>query len=91
MTEILRMIARGSGLTPTSAQRKAAPNSHKLFSGIGCIAETPAELAVAAALMARPVGQFVEGRGVIGLGGRDCGVPRKASRGGRTIVSVGGR
>jgi hypothetical protein len=62
--------ARRVGDAKVGAQEGCAEFGDKLFHGVGVVAETLAELAIAARFGARPVNQLMQlGRG-IGLGWR---------------------
>ena len=68
MVEILRVIgARRIGDAKIGAQERCAEFRDELFHGVGLIAEAFAELAIAAALMARVMGQLMQERGIVSL------------------------
>jgi hypothetical protein len=69
--EILRVIGAGFiADAEIGTQECGSEFGDKFFHRIGVIAEALAELAIAAVLAARPVGQLMQQRGIVGLGGR---------------------
>src|SRR5271165_473340 len=72
--EILRMIsARRGADAEISAEKSGSEFPEKLLDRVGVIAETLAELPIAAALNARPVNQLMKLGRIVGLGGRAGG------------------